>query len=646
MPPPNPFPTESAPPWWARRPGITAAVVITLAALAAYRTSFRVPFLFDDLPSIFHQPDRRDLGLLGEVLSTARDQLTVSGRPVLQATLALNRALGGATVWGYHAVNLAIHVLAGLTLFGLGRRTLVGFGIGDGGSRIEAIRPDEATGVALAAALLWTVHPLQTEAVTYVIQRAESLMGLFFLLTLYGFARAMVAPRPRRWYALTLAACLLGMGTKEVMALAPVMVLLYDRTFVAGSLREAWRRRRGFYAALAATWVPLVLLVAATGGNRGGSFAFAPGAAVSYWLTQGEAIPRYLALALWPHPLVFEYGVLARPDLVAVLPGLLTVAALVAVVLRAWWRQPAVGFLGAWFLGILAPTSLVPGRTEMIVEHRMYLPLAAVVTLAVAVVWRWAGRRGLIACLALALGAGALTAARNRDYQSRLTLWGDTVRKRPGNSLARLNYGAALCDSGRFSEALAQFEDARRIGPDDAEVEIDLAAALTGLDRPDEALVHFERAELFMPDDARVEYNLGSHLYRMGRAPEAVPHLERAVRLAPGRPSMLVNLAAALLQAGRGPEAVARCEEAVRVSPDSPELHYNLAAALLATGRVDAAIGEFRAVIRLVPAEGAPHLALAEALARAGRDAEAAAERATARRLQPPEALNPPPAAR
>ncbi|HTT55585.1 MAG TPA: tetratricopeptide repeat protein [Opitutaceae bacterium] len=653
MNPPSPSPTASAPPWWERRPGIVAAGVLTVAALGAYGTSFRVPFVFDDMPSIFHHADDRHLGLLGDVLSTARDRLTVSGRPVLQATLAVNRALGGATVWGYHAVNLAIHVLAGLALFGLVRRTLrlrsgqaLSHQTGRDPDTVESGLRSDATLVALAAALLWTVHPLQAEAVTYVIQRAESLMGLFFLLTLYCFARALDAPRPRPWYVLTVAACLLGMGTKEVMALAPVMVLLYDRTFATGSLREAWRRRRGFYGCLAATWVPLALLVAATGGNRGGSFAFTPDLAITYWLTQCEAIPRYLALAAWPHPLVFEYGVLARPDLAEALPGALLVAGLVAAVLLEWWRHPAVGFLGAWFLGILAPTSLMPGRTEMIVEHRMYLPLAAVVTLAVAVVGHWTGRRGLVACLALALAAVSLTAARNLDYRSRLTLWGDTVRKRPENSLARLNYGAALCDSGRFAEALAQFEIARRIGPDDAETEVDLAAALTGLDRPEDALVHFERAVQLMPDDARVEYNLGSHLYRMGRGPEAIAHLERAVRLAPGQPSMLVNLAAALLQAGRGPEAVARCEEALRVAPDRADLHYNLAAALLATGRVDAAIGEFRAVIRLAPAEGAPHLALAEALARAGRDTEAAAERAAGRRLESAAAPNPPPTGR
>ena len=174
----------------------------------------------------------------------------VGGRPVVSLTLAINYALGGMNVWGYHAVNLAIHILAAWTLFGVMRRTLL----------LPALQErfgSAATPLALAAALLWTIHPLQTESVTYVIQRTESLVGLFYLLTLYCVIRgADVRPASDRpgTRAPSAASCLLGMATKEVMVTAPLIVLLYDRTFLAGSFREAWRRRCGLYLALAATW--------------------------------------------------------------------------------------------------------------------------------------------------------------------------------------------------------------------------------------------------------------------------------------------------------------------------------------------------------------------------------------------------------
>jgi hypothetical protein len=167
----------------------------------------------------------------------------------------------------------------------------------------------DALPLALAVALLWTLHPLQTEAVTYVIQRVESLMGLCYLLTLYCLIRSVDSPRPALWQGCMVTACLLGMATKEVMATAPLLGLLYDRTFLAGSFREAWQRRRWWYVGLAATWLPLACLVAGTGGNRGGTSGFNVGVAPwAYWLTQFQAVAHYLKLSVWPHPLVFEYG--------------------------------------------------------------------------------------------------------------------------------------------------------------------------------------------------------------------------------------------------------------------------------------------------------------------------------------------------
>ncbi len=141
--------------------------------------------------------------------------------------------------------------------------------------------PADATLLAFTVALLWTLHPLQTEAVTYIIQRTESLMGLFFLLTFYCFSRAASSPRPWPWRVLTVLACLGGVGAKEVGTTAPLLVFLYDRTFVAGTFREAWRRRRWRHLSLAATWVPLALLVASTGWNRGGAAGFNVGVSPS-----------------------------------------------------------------------------------------------------------------------------------------------------------------------------------------------------------------------------------------------------------------------------------------------------------------------------------------------------------------------------
>ncbi len=164
---------------------LVGAGLIAAATIAVYSRTFSVPLLFDDEPTIADNLTIRHF-------STAfwpPPNTTASGRPMLNLSLAFNYAISGMTLWSYHALNLAIHLLAGLTLFGIIRRTLRL----RSGQALARLAASEATLIAFSAALLWTLHPLQTEAVTYIIQRAESLMGLFYLLTLYCFIRGICA---------------------------------------------------------------------------------------------------------------------------------------------------------------------------------------------------------------------------------------------------------------------------------------------------------------------------------------------------------------------------------------------------------------------------------------------------------------------
>jgi len=187
----------------------------------------------------------------------------VSGRPVLNFSFALNYAISGEHPWSYHVVNLGIHLAAALTLFGILRRTWWS------ALSQRASCATDSSWPAAAAAILWAVHPLTTESVTYLAQRAESLMALFYLLTLYCAARATTADRPKTWESLSVLCCLLGVGTKEAIVSAPIAVVLYDRAFAAPTWRALWRGRRSYYLALFATWIPLLWLVATGGWDRG-----------------------------------------------------------------------------------------------------------------------------------------------------------------------------------------------------------------------------------------------------------------------------------------------------------------------------------------------------------------------------------------
>ena len=238
-----------------------AAGLIVLAATAAYANSFQGPFIFDDLTDIFDNASLRHLWPIWNVFLVPTSRRNGPAWPAGGVSLAgVELCHRRPDPFPYHLTNLLIHVLAGLTLFGIVRRTLL---LPGSGGRFAAA----ATPLALAAALIWTLHPLQTEAVTYVVQRYESMMGLFFLLALYAAIRCGTSANPGRWAAAAVAAALLGMGCKEVAVSIPIVILLYDRAFLAGSFREALRRRWAMYAGFAAAWVAFAVLFAFSG-NR------------------------------------------------------------------------------------------------------------------------------------------------------------------------------------------------------------------------------------------------------------------------------------------------------------------------------------------------------------------------------------------
>jgi tetratricopeptide (TPR) repeat protein len=565
-------------------------------ALLAYGNSFTGAFVFDDLPAIRDNPSIRDWTAWREILSPP-SYLTTSGRPVVNASLALSFAVSGTQPWAHHVLNFTVHLLAGLTLFGLARRTLLL-------PRLQARFGRDALPLALLVAAWWTLHPLQTEAVTYLVQRAESLMGLFYLLTLYGFIRAAEAPATRTWKVAAVVSCALGMGSKEVMVSAPFIVLLYDRTFVAGSFRAAWQARRGLYLGLAATWLLLALLVIGEGGNRGGSIGF--GVAVGWWqhgLTQFSAITHYLALAVHPTPLVFEYEPEWNAGLTQTIPTALFVTTLLAIIgigLRRGW---AIGVLGAWFFVILAPTSLLPAPTQLIAEHRMYLALAPLAALVVLGLYAWTGRRGALVLALVPLAFVLLTARRNEDYRSEISLWTDTVAKRPRNPLAHASLGNALSRIGRFDEALPHCQEAVRLDPNNALLQYSLGLVYAQLGRSDEALAAYAEAIRLRPIYAEARNDYGVALVQAGRREDALREFTTAVQLLPNDAGAHYNLGAALLELGQARQSIQHFEAATKLRPNYPEAFVAWGTALAVTGHVTAAMENYQHAIALRPNE-------------------------------------------
>jgi tetratricopeptide (TPR) repeat protein len=639
---------------------MACGAVLSAAALLAYCRTFTVPALFDDDPSIADNPTIRHLATAFVPPSFA----TVGGRPILNLSLALNYALSGDRLWSYHALNLAIHVLAGLALFGIASRTLARRAVP--GARLAA----------LSIALLWTLHPLQTESVTYLIQRAESLMGLFYLCTLYFFIRGADdgGPGKRLWFALSVGFCLLGMATKEVMVSAPLIVLLYDRTFLAGSFSGSLRRRLWVHAGLAATWIILPFLVLSTHG-RGGTAGYGSGVSVwKYALTEFPAVVHYLRLSVWPRPLIFDYGTSLAPYSPEVLLCALIVGCLVAATLWAIVKRPVAGFLGACFFAILAPSSsIVPVASEPVAEHRMYLALVPIAVFAVLGAYRWLGRAALPVCSFLSAALLVSTLVRNEAYDSDERIWSDTAAKLPDNERAHNNLGIALDKEGRTAEAIAQYEKVLQLKPDLAEAHSNLGNVLAKVPgRMDEAIAQFKEAVRLKPEYTPAHISLASAFEDQDRTQESIEQSEEALRIRPNSAEAHSNLGEALSKVpGRLSEAIAQCVEAIRLNPDLAEAHASLGSALsrvpgrmpeaisesekalqlkpgdakahnnfgnvlvVAPGRLNDAIAQFEEAVRLEPAMAAAHINLGNALDAKGRSDEAMAQFKEALRLKP-----------
>jgi len=613
------------------RPGysrLVSGAILAIGAIVAYSGTFSVPLLFDDRPAIVDNPTIRHWS----TAFWAPQDTGAAGRPMVNLSLAVNYAISGESVWSYHALNLGIHILSGLLLFGIVRRTL-------------ALRAYPASSlVGFATAFLWTLHPLQTESVTFIIQRTESLLGRFYLLTLYCFIRGSAADRgvQRRWFVVSVASCFLGMATKEVMVSAPLIVLLYDRTFVAGSFRSAWQRRRVLYVGLGCAWLLLAALMIGSQ-QRGGTVGFGLGVTPwEYLLTQCRAIVIYLKLCFWPYPLVVDYGTTVVRNPLEVLPQAVVVVALAAGTILALWRRPALGFLGAWFFAILAPSSsVVPLVTQTIAEHRMYLPLAAVVTLVAIGIHAAAKGHSWAVYGVLALGLGILTVRRNDDYRSAWSIWSDTVAKRPDNERAHNNLGNVLAETpGRLNEAIAQFQAALKLRPDYALAHNNLGKAWAKVPgRLEEAMAQYREALQLRPDFAEAHNNLGNALAELpGRLNEAIAEFQEAVRLQPDFAEAYNNLGNAWAKVpGRLGDAIGQYQEALRLKPDFAEAHNNLGNAWVQIpGRLNDAIAEYQEAVRLKPAFAEAHNNLGNAWAdEPGRLNDAITQYEEAVRLKP-----------
>ncbi len=570
-------------------------------AMVAYVPGFRGAFVMDDFVGIVDNPAIRQIVPLGHFLE--------SSQPLVDFSLALNYAAGNVNPWGYHLVNVAIHLLGALTLFGVLRRTMM-----TGANGNDALAGGR---LAFAIAAIWVVHPIQTESVTYLIQRSESLMGLFYLLTLYAAIRGMTSGRGAAWYVLCVIACAAGMASKAVMVTAPVVVLIYDRCFIAGTFAGALRRRWSLYLGMAATWFVLVAL-----GVVGGvldipkpeapsvGFGYKGVTPLEYLQTQPGVLLHYLALSFWPLRLCLDYGWPVAKGMWAIVVPSIVIGAIIVTSSWALIRQKKIGFLGAAFFLILLPTSSFIPIRDLAFEHRMYLPLAAVLTAAAiglsAVFLRFSVRRagaGLV-CLTV-IAFSILTWKRNELYADPVALWQDTVAKAPHHPRPHNALGYAMLLRGNFAGAMEQFEEVLRLDPQNAGAYANMGEAYLRQRRYAEAADAFARGLKISPNGlgARIYFFYGAALLESRQFNEAIKAFQETISRDPQRADAYYNLGNALRLAGRRETAVGVYQQALQVNPRYVEAMVNLGLTLDELGRSQEALSAYRSAVSIMPPE-------------------------------------------
>ncbi len=593
---------------------IVLIAVLIIVVAVTYANSLSGVFVFDDITAIVDNVHIRSISRFANLIGAQLDT-PLKGRPLVGLSLIINYALGGLETRGYHIFNIAVHILCGLVLFAIVRRTLLSKTLSGRFGKVS-------DRLAFVCVLLWMIHPIQTDTVTYITQRTESMMALFYLLTLYCAIRSFGSARRLGWYAASVVSCVLGALSKEVIVTAPLIVLLYDRTFEAGSFASALRRRWPLYVALAATWSVLAALMYLFPRSITVGFSVGVGP-FEYALNQCVMVANYLKLAFWPHRLVLDYGVPGPLSINQVLPQAAILLTLLALTIAALIYRPSLGFLGAWFFIILGPTcSFIPITSEVGAERRMYLPLAAVVALVVTAGYNLLGRAGrrlrairtttsgrfvnnFEACIGAALMISAaaalalLTTRRNRDYRSELSIWQKSVEAVPDNARGHNNVGLALKSQRRLDEAVAAYRRALDFQPDYVDAHNNLGIVMAMKGRLDEAIGHCEKAVTLEPAYAKAYNNLGIIRAMQGRFDEAVEYCREAIRIRPDYPQAHNNLGNALGSQHKFDEAVISFNKALELNPDYAEAHCNLANSLKALGKIDEALNHYRRALEL-----------------------------------------------
>lgn len=579
-------------------------VLMAVFVFFIYAKTLTGDFFFDDRHNIRDNLNIRLTQLSPEGLIKAAIKSPIARRPVANISFALNYYFHGNNVVGFHVVNILIHIANGMLLYLLISLTL----------HMPALRDSHRSyrWVPFFAVFIWLVHPIQTQSVSYIVQRMNSMATLFYLLSLVLYVKARTTNTKHTralWFAGVALSGLLALGSKEIAATLPFFIFIYEWYFFQ-DLSFAWIKKR--LPLIAGVMILLVIIALIYLGAHplekiSSMYATHDLTMAQRALSQFRVVLFYISLLLWPHPSRLNLDHDFQPshallDPATTLLGMIAIVFfLVAAVLTAK-KERLISFCILWYFGNLIIESSIIGL-ELVFEHRNYLPSMFVFFAVVFLSFRHLKPKWLVpAVLSAVIVVFAFwTYERNDVWRSPILLWMDCIKKAPQNPRPYNNLGVALADRGHFREAADQYRRALQINPRYERAYTNLGRAVASQGNIGAAIELFNTALEINPGSYVAHNNLGIALALQGRHPEAIEHFSIALSIKPDYVTAHSNLGAALKHQGRLTEAAYHLRQALKINPLYAPAHNNLGMTLAALGRLDEAIAHFNKALEIDP---------------------------------------------
>jgi tetratricopeptide (TPR) repeat protein len=517
---------------------------LALSVFLIYSSNLNGPFIFDD-SRIQNNPQLHLTDLTPGNLIKAGFESSPKTRPVAHISFALNYYFHGFDTRGYHLVNITIHVLTAILLYLFIKTTL--------NLPLLQSKYGKYSLLPFAAALIWAVHPLQTQSVTYIIQRMNSMAAMFYILALYLYVKGRLAEKT--WHNWTLFfsaffAGLLALGSKETAATLPFFIFLYEWYFLQ-DLDFSWLKKQIIPALIMLICIVLFVLIylgESPVDHIMESYASREFTLMQRILTEFRVVFFYVGLLLFPHPgrlnLDHDFTLstgMATPITTAVSALVLLILFVISV--SSAKKHRLVSFCILWFLGNLVIESSLIGL-EIIFEHRNYLPSMMTVLLILVLIspiLKQTSVKVVFVCIVVLLFS-FWTFERNKVWNDKITLWGDCAAKSPGKARPHNNLGVALKKQGRVHEAIEHFKQTIDLDPQFTEAYNNLGNSYMKIARSEEAIKQYKLALSIAPEEPRIH---GNALAKSWQLEKALLHYGEALRLTPDNEEAKLNFLSA-----------------------------------------------------------------------------------------------------